>query len=271
MEYDGSDDPEVHVAQFETMITLHQYTEGIKCRIFSTTLTGMAKQWFRALGPDSIHSFEQLHDTFMCQFASSKRAEKTVMSLMDLKQEPTGTLKEFAARFTKASLEVPKAESQIKGYAFVRGLRLGAFFDNLQVKQPRDFDDILARLPGYIQLEEARDAQKTEYGGGKPKEVENKIEASETRPQGRAPYRGMPPRVLPGKVQLAYQPPRNEQTYIGVNNINRLIDQTPLNKPQEEIFHLIKNEPWFRAPSDFAAGAPKPGLNGLLYQYHNHY
>ncbi|XP_057803311.1 uncharacterized protein LOC131018613 [Salvia miltiorrhiza] len=128
----------------KTMITLHQYTEGIKCRIFSITLTGIAQQWFRALEPDSVHSFKQLHDTFMWQFASSKCAAMTAMSLMDLKQEPTETLKEFAARFTKASLEVLKAESQIKGYAFVRRLRPGAFFDNLQVKQPRDFDDILA-------------------------------------------------------------------------------------------------------------------------------
>ncbi|XP_057791137.1 uncharacterized protein LOC131008267 [Salvia miltiorrhiza] len=181
------------MARFKTMITLHQYTEGIKCRICSTTLTGMAHQWFRAMELDSIHSFEQLYDAFMHQFTRSKRAAKTAMSLMDLKQEPIETPKEFSAHFTKASLVVPKAKSQIKGYAFVRGLRLGAFFDNLQVKQPRDFDDILARLPRYIQLEEARAARKIEHSGNRPKKVENGVESSDTRYQGKAPYRGLPP------------------------------------------------------------------------------
>ncbi|XP_057803377.1 uncharacterized protein LOC131018681 [Salvia miltiorrhiza] len=204
----GENDPKVHMAKFETVITLHQYTKGIKCKIFSTTLTGIAQQWFRALEPDSIHSFEQLHDAFMCQYASSERAAKTAMSLMDLKQEPTETLKEFAAHFTNASLEVPKAKSQIKGYAFVRGLRPAAFFDNLQLK-------------------EARAARKIEYSGNKPKKVENKAKTSDTRPQGRALYRGLPPRVLPGKMQPAYQPTRNEQMFRGVHNVNRLTDQSP--------------------------------------------
>ncbi|XP_057791050.1 uncharacterized protein LOC131008173 [Salvia miltiorrhiza] len=194
--------------------------------------------------------------------AQGKAREKAAANSIPLKlllgqgQKPNKTSKEFTPRFTEASLEVPKAESQIKGYAFIRGLRPRAFFDNLQIKQPRDFDDILARLPGYIHLKEARAAQKTEYNGNKPKKAENKGEILDTRHQGRAPYRGLPPRVLPVEAQPTYQPARNEQTYRGVNNVNRLTDQTPLNKPQEEIFHLIKNEPWFRVPRDFAAGLP---------------
>ncbi|XP_057779928.1 uncharacterized protein LOC130998530 [Salvia miltiorrhiza] len=184
------------------------------------------------------------------------------MSLLEMKQGSNETRGEFVARFTKASLEVPRAKSQIKGYAFARGLRPGAFCDNLQIRQPRDFEDILARLPNHTQLEEARAARKAEQESSKLKKAEGRAEQVDNHFQGRAPYRGLPPRA---------QGPRAEQGARVVNNVNRLHDQTPLNRSQEEIFHLIKNEPYFRAPRDYAEGATRPGPNNLLCQYHNHY
>ncbi|XP_057811607.1 uncharacterized protein LOC131025839 [Salvia miltiorrhiza] len=142
--------------------TLHQYAEGIKCRIFATTLSGMAQHWFHNLKCDSIHSFGDLFLIFMRQFASSKQVSKTAISLMDIKQEPHETLREYVARFNVAALDIPEAESQIKWYAFVRGLKQGPLFDALQITPPRDFDDIMAILPGYLQLEDAKAARRLE-------------------------------------------------------------------------------------------------------------
>ncbi|KAL0439226.1 UNVERIFIED_CONTAM: hypothetical protein Slati_2405600 [Sesamum latifolium] len=45
-EYDGAADPIEHLSRFENAALLHRYTDGIKCRIFVTTFTGAAQQWF---------------------------------------------------------------------------------------------------------------------------------------------------------------------------------------------------------------------------------
>lgn len=39
-EYHDASDPEDHIAKFENVALLHQYSEGVKCRVFSTTRVG---------------------------------------------------------------------------------------------------------------------------------------------------------------------------------------------------------------------------------------
>ncbi|XP_057766543.1 uncharacterized protein LOC130986978 [Salvia miltiorrhiza] len=240
------------------------YSEGIKCRIFSTTLTGPAQLWFGTLAPNSIHSFEDLQTCFLRQFTSSRRVGKSALSLMDIKQDQSKTLREYTARFNLAALEVPEAESQIKNCTYVRGLKPGLFFDELQIRPARDFDDIMARLPGYLQLEDARMARKAENNKHKAKKAEDTAERY-NRNQDRAPFIGLPPRVPPPQAE---GPPRQQRT---VNEVNRFDEYTPLNKSPEEIFHLIKNQPFFRAPDTYRDGQPQQGPNNKLCEYHNSY
>ncbi|KAL8554534.1 hypothetical protein ACS0TY_002647 [Phlomoides rotata] len=43
-ENDGTNDPQDHLLRFENGALLHQYTDGVKCRVFLTTLTKAAQQ-----------------------------------------------------------------------------------------------------------------------------------------------------------------------------------------------------------------------------------
>lgn len=92
----------------------------LKASYFSTTLTDLARQWFQKLEPDSIHSFEDLYQIFIRHLASSRKTRKVAMSLMDIRQEPQERLREYTAKFNIATLEVPDAEAQLKGYVSVR-------------------------------------------------------------------------------------------------------------------------------------------------------
>ncbi|XP_057803500.1 uncharacterized protein LOC131018810 [Salvia miltiorrhiza] len=76
---------------------------------------------------------------------------------------------------------------------------------------------------------------------------------------------GCPPRVPPPQAEV---PPRQQRT---VNEVTRFDEYTPLNKPQEEIFHLVKNQPFFRAPGSYRDGLPQQGPNNKLCEYHNSY
>ncbi|XP_057808486.1 uncharacterized protein LOC131022963 [Salvia miltiorrhiza] len=220
LDYDGTTDPEVHLSCFEGLVSLHMYIEGIKCRLFYTTLTGPAQLWFGTLAPNSIHSFEGLRTHFLRQFASSRRVGKSAISLMDIKQDQNETLREYTTRFNLAALEVPEEESQIKNCAYVRGLKPGLFFDELQIRPARDFDDIMARLPGYLQLEDARMVRKAENDRHKAKRAEATPEQN-NKSQDWAPFRGLPPRVIQPQIEV---PPRQQRT---VNEVNRFDEYTP--------------------------------------------
>ncbi|KAL0284795.1 UNVERIFIED_CONTAM: hypothetical protein Sradi_7188900 [Sesamum radiatum] len=58
-EYDGTSDPMEHLSRFENAALLHQYIDGIKCRVFVTTFTRVAQQWFNQLLVGTIGSFQE--------------------------------------------------------------------------------------------------------------------------------------------------------------------------------------------------------------------
>lgn len=124
-EYDGTSDPEDHVAKFENVALLHQYTKGVKCRVFSTTLVGATQEWFKQLPSGSVGSFEEMYDVFTRQFASARKSSKSSMHLMTVKHEGEETLWEYVSKFNLTALETPGVDTKIKIHAFMRGLCSG--------------------------------------------------------------------------------------------------------------------------------------------------
>ncbi|XP_075475860.1 uncharacterized protein LOC142513968 [Primulina tabacum] len=152
-EYDGHTDPEEHLGRFENAALLHQYSDGVRCRVFLGTLVRSAQQWFNTLQPNSIQSFEDFSAAFLHRFASSKRHQKNYLSLFVMIQQEAETLREFVQRFNTAALEIPSATPDIMISAFTQGLRGGEFFKSLVKKPPSSYDDLLARAEKYVNLE----------------------------------------------------------------------------------------------------------------------
>ncbi|XP_073291138.1 uncharacterized protein [Primulina huaijiensis] len=155
-EYDGHTDPEEHLGRFENAALLHQYSDGVRCRVFLGTLVRSAQQWFNTLQPNSIQSFEDFATAFLHRFASSKRHQRNYLSLFVMKQQETETLREFVQRFNSAALEISTATPDIMISAFTQGLRGGEFFKSLFKKPPSSYDDLLARAEKYVNLEDAQ-------------------------------------------------------------------------------------------------------------------
>ncbi|XP_057786440.1 uncharacterized protein LOC131003887 [Salvia miltiorrhiza] len=232
----------------------------------------MAQRWFHNLRNNSIYSYDDLHLIFMRQFASAKRVGKTPISLMDIRQEPQETLREYVARFNTIALDIPDAESQIKWYAFARGLKQGPLFEALQIKPPTSFEDIMTIIPGYLQLEDAKMARKAEADKLKPKKQDSADAGEKYIP--RNPYRGLPPRIPTRAIEagagslITAQTEKREERG---GYRDDLQNPTQWNRHIDEIFHQIKEENYFRAPKDYQPGAPAPGRNNLLCEYHNRY
>ncbi|KAI3461122.1 hypothetical protein Pfo_017785 [Paulownia fortunei] len=144
-DYDGTTDPWEHLCRFENSALLHRYSDGVKCRVFLTTLSKSAQQWFSQLPPNSINSFEEFSSVFLHQFASSRKHQKT-----------------YIKRFTVAALEVPSATQEVLSNALAQGLQDGKFFRSLAKKSARSFDDLLAQAEKYINIEEAQRMKRDE-------------------------------------------------------------------------------------------------------------
>ncbi|KAL0355603.1 UNVERIFIED_CONTAM: hypothetical protein Sradi_4007200 [Sesamum radiatum] len=126
-EYNGTTDPQEHLSRFENAALLHRYTDGIKCRVFVTTFSRAAQQWFNQLPPAVIGSFREFHCLFLHQFASNRKHQKTELSLFSIRQKEGESLKGYLLRFNTAALEVPLATQKVKASTFAQGLMDGDF------------------------------------------------------------------------------------------------------------------------------------------------
>ncbi|XP_073123115.1 uncharacterized protein [Henckelia pumila] len=148
--------------RFENAVLLHQYSDGIKCRVLLSTLVKSAQQRFNMLKPGSIRSFKDFIVVFMHQFYSSKKYQNTYLSLFVMKQKDQKTLREFIQRFNCMTLEVPTATPDILISAFTQGLKVGEFFKSLVKKPPSSYNDLLARAEKYVNLEDTQRQRRTE-------------------------------------------------------------------------------------------------------------
>lgn len=157
-EYGGTTDPWEHVCRFENAAQLHLLSDRVKCRVFATTLTGPAQQWFGQLHGGSVPTFGKLFSMFLHHFASSRKYRKSTITLFSIKQQAE------IQRFNTAMLEVPAVSEEIKISAMSQGLREGDLFHSLALEPVSTFDQLLERAERYINLEEAQRIKKEERG-----------------------------------------------------------------------------------------------------------
>ncbi|XP_042410035.1 uncharacterized protein LOC121999415 [Zingiber officinale] len=161
-EYNGTTDSDDHLGKFDNAATHHQYTDGVKCRVFLTTLSGFSQRWFRRLPDESIRSFKDFRTVFLHHFASSRRYQKTSVNLFSIKQGARETLRAYIQRFNQAALDIHVISSETMMHAFTQGLMDGDFFHSLIRKPPRVYDHMLKKASEYINVEEAQAARKKE-------------------------------------------------------------------------------------------------------------
>ncbi|XP_073121284.1 uncharacterized protein [Henckelia pumila] len=168
-EYDGSTDPEEHLAR-----------------------------WFEKLEPQSVRSFAKFKQVFLQHFGSSKRYKKTAYSLFEAKQSGEESLRTYIKRFNKIALEVPTCAQETKITDFTQGLREGEFFKSLVKKAPRTFEDLLARAEKYINMEEAQRQKKevTRREGGQEQGRSRESHDPMGRLSWYAPHRGTRDRAV---------------------------------------------------------------------------
>ncbi|KAL2519101.1 Retrotransposon gag protein [Abeliophyllum distichum] len=119
--YDGSSDPVDHLRSFVDLMRLQATPDAIMCRTFPPTLRREARDWVATLPPKSIRTFDEFSKNFATHFVSSKRVKKTAISLMQLAQDKDGLLKDFIARFNRATLGIKELQMSTVVTAMMSG------------------------------------------------------------------------------------------------------------------------------------------------------
>ncbi|VFQ85558.1 unnamed protein product [Cuscuta campestris] len=88
--YNGTTDPQDHLARFGTNVVKYAYFEDIKCRCFLATLEGQACEWFHKLPKGSIDKWSDLAHKFLEHFASSRSTHNTSECVTLKKEMETG-------------------------------------------------------------------------------------------------------------------------------------------------------------------------------------
>ncbi|XP_057719388.1 uncharacterized protein LOC130933792 [Arachis stenosperma] len=161
--YKGFRDPRAHVKKFQSMIFFNgANNEPVLCRVFPTYLDGAALLWFSKLSAGLISSFEDLARSFIDYFAASRIYVHGSDYLGTIKQGQHESLKDYMTRFAEATMEIQDLDLAVHLHALKAGLRPGKFWETIAITKPKTLEEFRERAAGHMEIEELREAQKSD-------------------------------------------------------------------------------------------------------------
>ncbi|KAF5773503.1 putative retrotransposon gag domain, aspartic peptidase domain superfamily [Helianthus annuus] len=170
--YDGTTDPEEHIAQYRERMEINPIPERLKeaclCKGFGSTLTGSALKWLLSLPPYSITSFANLVNLFNNQFSCSRKFERLTSDLYRITQGHNESLRDYITKFSKESLDIPNLDVATAVEAFKMGLlKDSLFYDDLVMTPCRNLDEVRTRALRFIRLEDDKRIQERQVRSSK--------------------------------------------------------------------------------------------------------
>ncbi|VFQ68857.1 unnamed protein product [Cuscuta campestris] len=154
--YNGTTDPQDHLARFGANVVMYAYPEEIKCRCFLATLEGQACEWFHKLPKGSIDKWGDLAHKFLEHFASSRRQKLPFSHLLNVMIRKGEQLREFINRWEKEARDVQGADDQALIAMLQAALPQGDVRKELRRNPLSTYQEMLARAK-YLALEEEDD------------------------------------------------------------------------------------------------------------------
>ncbi|KAM6547176.1 hypothetical protein CsatB_018852 [Cannabis sativa] len=169
--YTGKEDPLSHLKYFEMQMDLQRVRGDVCCRVFPTTLSEAAQQWYFKLAPGKFNSWKAFSSEFHAQFSSSRQLLLHLGDLVEVKQRPGEPLRAYINRFMTEVTKVSLLTEDGKLSAILGGIEVyGELWKDIRKNAPVDsMSDFLDRAEGFIKLEEAIQRAKGEQKLGKSK------------------------------------------------------------------------------------------------------
>ncbi|XP_028949347.1 uncharacterized protein [Malus domestica] len=97
--YKGDEDPYRHLKHYRSTMILYRNNDALMRKNFTTTLQGVAQDWFHTLPPQSIRSFNKMSFVFTKEYLSNRSIKKTSNHLFSIVKDPWETIHDYVKRF----------------------------------------------------------------------------------------------------------------------------------------------------------------------------
>ncbi|XP_056691831.1 uncharacterized protein [Spinacia oleracea] len=161
--YSGKSDPTNHLSAFGGHMMLYTNTDSMWCKVFPSTLEGIAQSWFGKIPKGTITSFRQLAILFRTQYVANIARERMTGELMSVIQGPHESLREYISRFNMEASNIPKLQQEVAVLAMMTGLRDGEFKSYLGRKSFTTLAEVLGKANEFIKSEEIGRATSRRY------------------------------------------------------------------------------------------------------------
>ncbi|XP_012854735.1 PREDICTED: uncharacterized protein LOC105974216 [Erythranthe guttata] len=143
-QFEGTTDPQEHIEKFNAMANLNGPTDVAMCKMFRTTLSKRAMNWFNS----------RLSTRFTNQFAINKQYAKTPAHLFSVVQRDNETLRNYIKRFVEVVHEVPSVGQDMLSGIMQQNLKPGRFKESIAGRPPGNLEKLLNRAEKYVRIEE---------------------------------------------------------------------------------------------------------------------
>ena len=157
--YNGSWDPLDHLELFKTFMHLQGIPEEIMCRVFPTTLKGLARVWFSKLTSNIVSTFKELSGHFVTHFIGGQRHRRSLTAILSIAQLEEESLRSYVTHFNKEALLIEEANDKVHVIAFTHGLRSGEFLFSLYKNDPKTMIETLYKATKYMNSEDVKIAR----------------------------------------------------------------------------------------------------------------
>ena len=120
--FTGVEDLEAHLTAFHTQMMLSGGSDAVYCKVFMSTLSGTALDWFVSIPTGHITTFQQFSKMFVEQYILNKAPPLVSYDLFDIRQYQGESLKDFLNRFGAQIVCLPGKDEEMFVHAFKKGV-----------------------------------------------------------------------------------------------------------------------------------------------------
>ncbi|XP_068476453.1 uncharacterized protein [Phaseolus vulgaris] len=144
-------------------------SDAVYYKVFMSTLSGTALDWFVSLPTSYITTFQQFSKMFVEQYIVNKAPPLVSYDLFDVRQYQGESLKDFLNRFGAQIVCLPGKDEEMFVHAFKKGVLPGPFSESLIRSHPATFAEIRRRAVAHIAAESEVSEKRGNVAPAKPR------------------------------------------------------------------------------------------------------
>lgn len=163
--YSGQTDLDENINSYYRNMLMMGVSDAMVCRVFYSTLTRRAADWFKNLEPGSISSFFDLARKFIHRFAMSKAVKKHFTYLDKSKQREGEPSLVFIERWKIAMGEIELLDDGTVINVLHASLRAGSLYQDFILRPPLTYEEVVRRVIDHANAMEANSAKRQQETG----------------------------------------------------------------------------------------------------------